>query len=211
MAEPSLSGSLQGPFSSLARQREADRLGMLLFLASEIMLFGGVFAAALVVRMVHPLDFVASSAAMHFWLGGINTALLLTSSLLVAFAVSLCREGRACAAGWALASAAGLGTAFLALKGFEYVLEWRDGLVPVFRAGGLQGSVRTLFMTLYFTATGLHAIHVTVGLALLIAMIRPFGAALRDREATTLGNVALYWHFVDVVWIFLYPTLYLAR
>ncbi|WP_395332081.1 cytochrome c oxidase subunit 3 [Novosphingobium sp. BL-8H] len=211
MADPSLSQCRHEPFATLARQREADRLGMLLFLASELMLFGGVFAAALLIRMTHAQDYAAASAAMHFWLGGINTALLLTSSLLVALAVSLCREGRARAAGWALAGAIALGLAFLAVKGFEYGLEWRDGMVPVLRPKGLEGSVQTLFMTLYFTATGLHAVHVTIGLVLLAAMIRPFSSARRDPAATTLGNVALYWHFVDVVWIFLYPTLYLAR
>lgn len=207
MAEP----TLHEPFARLVRQREADRLGMLLFLASEIMLFGGLFAAALLMRLSHPQGYATASAAMHYGIGGINTAILLTSSMLVALAVALCREGRAHDSGWAVAGAIALGLAFLVLKGIEYGLEWRDGLVPVFRQDGLEGRAQRLFMTLYFTATGLHAIHVSGGLVLLAAMIRPFGAARHDPEATTLGNVALYWHFVDVVWIFLYPTLYLAR
>jgi cytochrome c oxidase subunit 3 len=207
MSEP----ALQLPFTRLVRQREADRLGMLIFLATEVMLFGGIFAAALTVRLLHPQDYARASQEMHYWLGGINTAVLLTSSLLVALAVTAVREARVRTAGWLLGAAIGLALAFLAIKFTEYALEWREGVVPVFSPSRLAGGVHELVMILYFIGTGLHAVHVTVGTVLLAAIIWPLGAARSDRGATTIGNVALYWHFVDIVWIFLYPTLYLAR
>lgn len=207
MAEP----VLRVPFGRLERQREADRLGMLIFLATEVMLFGGIFAAALSLRVRHSAAYVLASREMHYGLGGINTAVLLTSSLLVALAIAMARDRRPRASAWSLAGAVVLAIAFLAIKLTEYSLEWRDGLVPLFSAAGLHGGATELFMMLYFIGTGLHALHVTAGIVLLAAMIWPFGAARRDPAVTTLGNVALYWHFVDVVWIFLYPTLYLAR
>ncbi|VWX47349.1 cytochrome c oxidase subunit 3 [Novosphingobium sp. 9U] len=203
--------ALHDPFTRLDRQREADRLGMLLFLASELMVFGGVFAGALSVRVLHKQQYIEASREMHLWLGAANTVVLLTSSLLVALAVEATRAGAPRKSGWLLGGAIGLGLAFLAIKAVEYGQEWQDGLVPRFHPAKLSSPEQTLFMTLYFIGTGLHAIHVLVGLALLAAMIWPRGWARADREATSLGNAALYWHFVDVVWIFLYPTLYLAR
>ena len=208
MAEPL---SLHDPFTRIERQRESDRFGMLLFLASELMLFGGLFAAALSLRLLHPAAYIHASGEMHLWLGALNTAVLLTSSLLVALAVEAVKDGAQRRAGWLLAFAIALGLAFLAIKGGEYALEWRDGLVPRFHASGLRDGPQTLFMTLYFIATGLHALHVTAGLVLLALLLGPLRAARADRGATTVGNLALYWHFVDVIWIFLYPTLYLAR
>ncbi|PEQ13645.1 hypothetical protein B2G71_04780 [Novosphingobium sp. PC22D] len=203
--------ALHDPFTRLDRQREADRLGMLLFLGSEVMLFGGLFAAAMVLRLQHSHDYIAASKEMHYWLGGINTAVLLTSSALVAGALEATRAGRARLSGWLLGFAIALGLAFLAIKGTEYAIEWREGVVPRFSDAKLHGGPHELFMVLYFCATGLHALHVTGGLTLLGMMIWPKGAARAEREATTLGNVALYWHLVDLIWIFLYPTLYLAR
>jgi len=203
--------ALNEPFPTLPRQREADRFGMLIFLATEIMLFGGVFAAALVLRITHPADYAAASREMHLWLGGINTAVLLTSSLLVALMVEAVRSGRPRRAAWLLGGTILLGLAFIFIKGLEYWKEYQDGLVPHLSDYALHGGPREMFMNLYFVGTGLHAVHVTMGLLLLGSLIWPFGWARRDRSATTAGNLALFWHLVDIVWIFLYPTLYLAR
>ena len=201
---------LHGPFHDTARQHEADRLGMLVFLASEVMLFGGLLGGALAIRLLHPVDYGRAAAQLHLWLGGLNTAILLTSSLLVALAVEAVRSGQARLAAWQLRGAMLLGIAFLAVKGLEYTLEYRDGLVPGLAGAHLESLVHALFMNLYFAATGLHALHVIGGLVLL-----GFAAASRlaqaDRNAVVVGNIALYWHLVDVVWVFLYPTLYLAR
>jgi cytochrome c oxidase subunit 3 len=184
---------------------------MLVFLASEVMLFGGIFAGALSLRLAHPGDYAAASREMHLWLGGLNTAVLLTSSALAALAVEAARHGLARLAGWLLGGTIALALAFLAIKASEYALEYRDGVVPGLSDANLHGGPRELFMNLYFAGTGLHALHVTAGIVLLASMIWPFGAARRERQAVTIGNAALYWHLVDVVWIFLYPTLYLAR
>lgn len=207
MAEP----AVQEQFTRLFRQREADRLGMLIFLATEIMLFGGIFASALAVRLLHPAEYVAASKEMHVGIGTANTAVLLTSSLLVAIAVEATRAGRARLVAWLLAAAVALGVMFLALKGTEYYLEYTEGVIPRLSDGKLHGGPHELFMNLYFAGTGLHAVHVTAGLFLLSSLIWPFGHVRRDPGATAIGNAALYWHLVDIVWIFLYPTLYLAR
>ena len=148
---------------------------------------------------------------MHLWLGGVNTAVLLTSSAIVALMVEAVRAGAARLAKWLLMGAIALGLAFLAIKFTEYALEYRDGVVPLLSPAKLHGGPDTLFMDLYFAATGLHALHVIGGMMLLVSLIWPFGAARRDTSAVFAGNAALYWHLVDVIWVFLYPTLYLAR
>ena len=197
------------PFRDAERQREADRLGMLVFLASEIMLFGGLFAVALTLRLRHPAEYQEAAAGLHIWLGTINTAILLTSSLLVALAVEAARADRSVAARRLLLGAAALGVAFLGVKGLEYYAEFREGVVPVLAPGGLSSPFETLLMTFYFISTGLHAVHVTIGIAML-AMVALARSPARMDPPIVLGNVALYWHLVDIVWIFLYPTLYLV-
>jgi cytochrome c oxidase subunit 3 len=202
---------LQPQFPTLERQRDADHFGMLIFLSTEVLIFGGLFAALFVLRAEHSADYVQSSKEMHYWLGGLNTAVLLTSSAVVALMVEAVKAGSPRLAKWLLAGAIALGLAFLAIKFTEYALEYRDGVVPLLSDGKLHGGADTLFMDLYFAATGLHAVHVTAGLVLLGSLIWPFGTARHDTSAVFAGNAALYWHLVDVIWVFLYPTLYLAR
>lgn len=200
---------LHEPFHRIARQHEADRLGMIIFLASELMLFGGIFTAAMVLRIQHPDDYHAAAHHLKVWLGTINTALLLTSSLMAALAVEAARAGQAKWSGRALAVAALLGIGFLCIKGYEYGGEYREGLMPGTGPAHFSGPIEQIFMNVYFVGTGLHAVHVTIGITLLLvaALNR---RARHDRHAVFIGNVALYWHLVDVIWIFLYPTLYLA-
>lgn len=200
---------LHEPFHDLARQRETDRFGMLLFLASEVMLFGGIFAAALGLRLTDSAGYAASSQELHLWLGTANTAVLLTSSLLVALAIEMGKAGKLRRQAWLFVAATVLGLAFAAIKGTEYWLEYRDGLMPGIDASGIGGGTQRLFMDIYFISTGLHAIHLTIGVILLVTMAaRAFSGKLEHILAT---NVGLYWHLVDIVWIFLFPTLYLAR
>ena len=203
--------TLQDQFPSLERQRDAGRFGMLIFLSTEILLFSGIFAAAFMLRFEHKAQYIAASKEMHYWLGGINTLVLLTSSALVAAMVEAVKIGRARLAAWLTGGAIALGLVFLAIKFTEYAIEYRDGVVPGLSDAKLHGGLHELFMNIYFAGTGLHAVHVTIGLTALTSLIWPFGAARRDTAATIAGNVALYWHLVDIVWIFLYPTLYLAR
>lgn len=207
-------GTLREPYATLHQQRQAALLGMHVFLASEVMLFGGLFAVLLVVRVLHPHEVVEASRKLHVWIGATNTAVLLTSSLLVAIAVEAARATRARTSIWALAAAAALGLLFLGLKALEYTEEYREGLLPGFGdAVHLSGPVDRLFMNIYLVATALHAVHVTVGVVLLAAIalcLRRAWLPLLGR-ATVVENAGLYWHLVDVIWIFLYPVLYLAR
>jgi cytochrome c oxidase subunit 3 len=203
--------AVQPQFPTLERQNEADHFGMLLFLSTEVLIFGGIFAVAFAMRAEHAAEYAKASKEMHYWLGGINTGVLLTSSMLVALMVEAVRAGRAKLAGWLTGGAIALGLVFIAIKFTEYALEYRDGVIPRLSGAQLHGGVQMLFMDIYFIATGLHALHVTVGLCILGSLLWPFGRARRDRTAAFAGNAALYWHLVDIVWVFLYPTLYLAR
>ncbi|EZP74459.1 hypothetical protein BV96_00549 [Sphingomonas paucimobilis] len=200
--------ALHEPFHDSARQHEADRLGMIVFLASETMLFGGLFAAAMALRLLHPADYAAASSHLKLWLGTANTAILLTSSLMAAIAVEAARAGRPRLSGQALAAAILLALLFLAIKSYEYVGEYREGLIPGLANAHFETRTQQLFMNFYFVSTGLHAVHVTGGIVLLglTALRRP---AREDRAAVLVGNAALYWHLVDIIWLFLYPTLYL--
>ncbi|HEX7711386.1 MAG TPA: cytochrome c oxidase subunit 3 [Sphingomonadaceae bacterium] len=202
-------GALHEPFFELHRQHEAGRLGMLVFLASEIMLFGGIFAAALALRLHHEQSYIDAAHHLKLWIGTANTAVLLTSSLFAALAVTAARGGAPQWCGRALGAAAALGMAFLVLKAVEYAGEYHEGLMPGTPPADFSSPFERLFMDLYYLATGLHAVHVTTGIGLLI--FTAFNRKARnDRSATFVGNIALYWHLVDIVWIFLFPTLYLA-
>jgi cytochrome c oxidase subunit 3 len=195
------------PYSTAPQQREAATMGMFVFLGSEIMLFGGLFAAALALRLAHPREIVEASKHLHVWIGAINTAVLLTSSALVALGVEAARARKARPAALLLAGAALLGVAFLGIKAYEYASEYAEGLLP-----GDGGPTR-LFMDLYLISTGLHAVHVTVGVLLLAGVAtalqrRWLGLPRRPIVVETAG---LFWHLVDAIWVFLYPALYLIR
>ena len=164
------------------------------------MLFGGLFAVALGLRLSHPREFIDASKHLHVWIGAINTAVLLTSSASVALAVHAVRARETRATSMLLVLAALLGLAFLGIKAYEYATEYREGLL--LPATG----VPRLFMDLYLVSTGLHALHVTIGVALLATV-----AAIAPRRTTLVENAGLFWHLVDAIWVFLYPVLYLAR
>ncbi|MEO1987163.1 MAG: cytochrome c oxidase subunit 3 [Martelella sp.] len=205
---------LREPYSTRDQQREADMLGIYLFLASEIMLFGGLFAVAFVAHFLHPEGFVEASKKMHVFIGAANTMILLTSSYLVAIAVRAARAGHARLVSGCLALAAALGVAFLGLKAYEYRSEYRDGLLPLPGAHtDFASPGEHLFMNIYLIATSLHALHLTIGIVVLCL----FAWLVRSRRlslpagATATETAATYWHLVDIIWIFLFPVLYLAR
>lgn len=177
-------------------------LGMWVFLASEVMMFGGLFMALAVMRWRDAAAWKEGSRHLHLWLGTVNTAILLVSSVAVALAVTAARRGQRREAAWELGGAAGLGAVFLAIKVTEWRLEAGEGLMLP-----RQPSLR-LFFDLYYVATGLHALHLGLGVVIVASL-----AFLIRRNPIHAGAVemgGLYWHFVDVVWIFLYPILYLA-
>lgn len=202
------------PYSDPERQAEAAMMGIFVFIGTEIMLFGGLFLTIAWLRLGHTSDVIAASKEMHWLLAGFNTAVLLTSSAAVALAVEKAKEGAGRAVSYCLAVALFLGLGFMLLKGVEYVWEYREGMLPLKGSGyALQGPIHRLFMDLYLISTVLHAIHLAVGILLLSALlisIRRRRISLPDRAIFVMA-VGIYWHFVDVVWIFLYPFLYLAR
>jgi cytochrome c oxidase subunit 3 len=201
------------PFAESAQQREADFLGMYIFLATEIMLFGGLLGAVFAYRVLHPQETAAAAQHLKLWLGAANTAVLLTSSLFMALAVEAARGAeRRRAALWLLATAA-LGLTFLGIKGYEYLEEYREGLMPhLGPASPLRHPAERIFINLYFVGTGLHALHLAIGIAMTAGMAFLLRRGpLLPRRALAVEMVGLYWHLVDVIWVFVYPVLYLAR
>lgn len=199
-------------FDDAAQQRNAATLGMWIFLATEILFFGGMFLAYTVYRYRFPEDFRHASAHTLIWVGTINTAILLLSSFTMVLAVRASELRNRVAAVRLLCATAGLGALFLLIKAFEYRHEIAEGLLPgsLFHFGPADGPAARLFFYIYFLMTGVHALHVAIGVVLL------GGFALRAHRtrnlagmATSIDLLGLYWHFVDVVWVFLFPLIYL--
>jgi len=189
---------------------DTGKLGMWVFLASEVLFFGGLFVAYLVGRVRFPAGWAEGSRHTDVLLGTVNTAVLLTSSAAVALAVACEEDGHA--RRWKarlLSLTAALGTVFLLLKGLEWHDEWREHLLPgpdfALHVAGAQQ-----FFALYFLVTGLHGVHMVCGIVALSLLARGRARARPWAGARELEVAALYWHFVDVVWIFLYPLLYLV-
>ena len=199
-------------FDSLEQQTEATTLGMWVFLATEVMFFGVLFFAALHLRLHDPAGYAAGSRLTHAWLGTINTALLLTSSLAMALGVRAARLAQPRPMRALLLVTAALGAAFLAVKAAEYALEWRDGLVPGVRFGYAGPEARGVqsFFFLYFVMTGLHAVHMLIGFGIMLFMLGwTWKGTITADYYSPIEIAGLYWHFVDIVWIFLFPLLYL--
>jgi cytochrome c oxidase subunit III len=188
-----------------------SRIGMWLFLLSEILLFGGLFLLYAVYRTKHPADFHAGSLELSRFDGTLNTAILLTSSLTAVLAIySLQALNRPKRTVVFLAATIGFGLAFLVVKAFEWTAKFQHGLYP--GAAVLMGRPpgEVLYFGLYFTMTGLHALHVIIGMVILSVMLGFVrrGKATQERSAG-LENAGLYWHLVDIIWIFLFPLFYL--
>ena len=195
-------------FDDAAQQHESSMLGMWIFLATEIMFFGGLFAGYAAYRLMNAAAFEAASRHLDVVLGTLNTAVLLTSSLTMALAVRSAQVGKRRSTVAFLAVTMLLGLAFLGIKGFEYHQKFVDHLVP----GTSFSSPREteMFFYLYFTMTGLHALHMIAGVGV-VSVITILAGRGRFTPAyyTPLEVTGLYWHFVDIVWIFLFPLLYL--
>ncbi|MBC8106269.1 MAG: cytochrome c oxidase subunit 3 family protein [Anaerolineae bacterium] len=205
---------LQSHFDDLPQQRETAVLGMWTFLATEVLFFGALFLALTIYRYVYPVEFHAGSHHLKWYLGAINTAVLLTSSLTVALAVHYAQVGDRQHLVRCLIWTIVLGAAFLIIKAVEYSQEYTEGLIPVinFKLEGPGAKKVELFMVLYFAMTGLHAMHMVIGLCLFAWLThRARQGAFSPAYYTPVENIGLYWHFVDVVWIFLFPLLYLIR
>ncbi|HVF57867.1 MAG TPA: cytochrome c oxidase subunit 3 family protein [Pyrinomonadaceae bacterium] len=209
-------------FDNLEQQREATTIGMWVFIAQEVMFFGGLFLVYLVYRMKYPDAFAAASNHLSWPLGTFNTAVLITSSLTMALAVWATQVGRARKVQVAfLTATALLGLVFLGVKAYEYAEKYHDKLIPIagwFNPGpeitshwhGIDQNNIQMFYWIYFAMTGLHALHMIIGIGIIIPII---WAAWRGRYSPEYHSpvelFGLYWHFVDIIWIFLFPLLYL--
>lgn len=210
MSEP----HLHVQYESLAKQSHAAVLGMWTFLASEVLLFSALFALYAGYRVDHPELFAEAAGHNYVGLGAAMTLVLLTSSLAVALAVGGIRAGRRRWTTRWLAGSALLGALFLGLKLTEYWRHVHEGILPgrYYASEKLPEEGARLFFTLYYLMTGLHALHVAGGVVLLAGLAWWVRRGRMDRTWHTpveLGG--LYWHLVDVIWLFLWPLLYLVR
>jgi cytochrome c oxidase subunit 3 len=200
-------------YEALDQQHSAAELGMWIFLATEVMLFGGLFTAYTVYRAVYPQGFAEGSRHLELLYGGTNTAVLIVSSLTMALAVHSAQRGHQRPLIRYLLATALIGSVFLAVKGAEYYAHYVQGTVPgiAWRYAGPQPAAVKLFFFAYFILTGLHALHLSIAIVavLVTAVLARGGRFIADRHIP-VEMLGLYWHFVDLVWIFLLPLLYLA-
>lgn len=200
-------------FDSIEQQREAVTLGMWVFLLTEIMFFGAIFLAYFVYRYLYPEMYLDLSRHLDITLGTVNTAVLLTSSLTMALAVNAAQTGNQKRLFNMLLITLLCACAFLVIKGFEYHHKWESGMVPgrFFTYQSPHGSHAQLFMSFYFGATGLHGVHVLIGVGLILWFMRNAWKGKYPAENyQPVEILGLYWHFVDLVWIFVFPLFYLV-
>lgn len=213
--ETAAHGHLAHQFDNLEQQRITAVLGMWTFLATEVMFFGGMFAGYLVYRLRHLPEWIAASRHLDLTLGTVNTAVLLTSSLTMAFAVHAAQQGCNKHIRRWIAATVLLAFCFLGIKGYEYQHKWHEGLIP---GGSFHWKEATagdtgpfeLFFSFYFVMTGVHAVHMLIGIGILAVL---YWRATQNRFTSdsynAVENMGLYWHFVDIIWVFLFPLLYL--
>jgi cytochrome c oxidase subunit 3 len=210
---PENAAEVEEQFDDPTQQREAATLGMWLFLATEILFFGVLFASYIVCRVLHPAGFAEASRRTDMLLGSIETAVLLVSSSLIALGVRAVRMSERRVAALLFAGTSVLGISFLVMHGFEYHHEYEEHLVPGldFAQSGANAPLVELFFCLYYFITGFHSLHVLIGVVIIgVLAIRIRRGAFGPHRHTTLELTALYWHLVDIVWIFVYPAIYLV-
>jgi cytochrome c oxidase subunit III len=203
-------------FEDLEQQHEASTLGMWLFLATEVLFFGTLFTGYAAYRQSHGAEFAAASHHLKADVAAVNTAVLICSSLTVAMAVHEARRGRQRLVALCLALTMVFGLAFLGIKAWEWHHEYAEGLVPNIDfdqskwGDGLNWRKAEMFFVFYFILTGLHATHMIIGLAVLVILLVRY-RRYTPEYYTPVEVFGLYWHFVDIVWIFLFPLLYLIH
>jgi cytochrome c oxidase subunit 3 len=205
--------NLQHHFDSLEQQQEASTLGMWLFLITEVMFFGGLFMAYLLYRVWYPEAWSEGSLELDIVLGGVNTVVLIASSLTMALAVRAAQTGmQRATVNWLIATMI-LGLTFLVIKFFEYKHKFDLNHIPGpnFVFEGPHSDQVQIFISLYFMMTGLHALHMVIGFGLLSTIAwMAYRGKFSPEWSTPVELSGLYWHFVDIVWIFLFPLLYLV-
>ena len=205
--------ALREQFNTEAQQKDAATLGMWIFLITEIMFFGGLFLAYTVYRRWYADTFAVASSSLNVYLGAANTVVLLCSSLTMVLAVRAAQLGKRRALVMFLILTLVLGGVFLGVKAYEWNQKFVEHHIPGpnfhFEGAAQQGPAQ-LFFSLYFAMTGLHALHMVIGAGLLLMLIVQAGRGRYTAAyMTPVDVVGLYWHFVDIIWIFLFPLLYL--
>lgn len=210
MSEHSI--ALAHQFDDLGQQKEASVFGMWVFLVTEVMFFGGMFTGYATYRFSYHEAFVAGSNHLDILLGGVNTAVLILSSFTMAMAVHSAQLSKRRSLMVYLVLTMLLGATFLGIKGVEYSHKFHEHLVPGphFAFEGADAQHAQLFFSFYFAMTGFHALHMIVGIGLLAVILWMAYKGRFNAEYNNPVEVSgLYWHFVDIVWIFLFPLLYL--
>ena len=199
-------------FEDADQQREASSLGMWAFLVTEVMFFGGVFAGYAICHGMYPEAFAEASKKLNVVLGATNTAVLICSSLSMAFAVRSAQLNQRKRLLGFLVLTIFLGSVFLGIKAIEYSHKFHEHLVPgssfTFEGPHIGGA--EIFFSFYFAMTGLHALHMIIGIGLMIwLLVKTQRGRFSSEYYSPVEHVGLYWHFVDIVWVFLFPLLYL--
>ena len=202
-------------FTTPGQQRHAGLMGMWVFLLTELLLFAGLLLVALVLRWVHTQSVLNVGAHLKFWIGATNSVVLIVSSLTMALAIEFSKLGRQRDMIYGMVATAALGVLFLCLKGYEYFQDFQEHLTPflIGRPYALADDHPTvLFLDLYYIATSLHAAHMLIGISLILFTAwQANTAGYLARRQNRIEIVGLYWHFIDLVWIMVFATLYLVN
>lgn len=204
---------LRGHFRDLPQQRATATLGMWIFMATEIMFFGGLFLTYTVNRAAYPGIFAEASHHLDVMLGTVNTAVLICSSMTMAMAVYSSQKGRRKALSIYLVLTIILGLGFLGIKAVEWIQKFQHHLVPGFHfqySPAAAAGPAQLYFSLYFAMTGMHALHMVIGIGILtFLLVESVRGRYTPEYNTPVELSGIYWHFVDIIWIYLYPLLYL--
>jgi len=231
---------LKHHFDNLEQQHSAERLGMWMFLVTEVLFFSGLFVAYTAYRHLYPGEFKLASSHLILWIAAVNTALLITSSLTMTFAIRCAQLGDRSGLIRNLLITAILGTGFMGFKAYEYATDYEERLVPgrLFRESHLAKEVEEeaakknagksvtdagyvnpeptlhriqIFLCFYYIMTGIHGLHLVIGIGCVLWLVQQAATGKIPRENySTVEVVSLYWHLVDMIWLFLMPLLYLA-
>jgi cytochrome c oxidase subunit 3 len=208
--------ALRVQFDTEAQQKDASTLGMWIFLVTEIMFFGGMFAVYTIYRSWYPDVYAIASSSLNEIIGALNTGVLLLSSFTMVMAVRAAQLGQQRAIVMFLILTLLFGGIFLGVKAYEWNEKFEEHHIPGQAAFHLDGVLPAdqghaqLFFSIYFAMTGLHALHMVIGVGILLTLIVQARKGRFSASYYTPVDVAgLYWHFVDIIWIFLFPLLYL--
>ena len=202
-------------FTTKDQQREAGTLGMWAWLVTELLLFAGLFLCALILRIMHPHAVTLATTHLKFWIGATNTLVLICSSLTMSTAIMTSRLGWRRFMLGAMLSTAALGILFLLLKSFEYYEDYDEHMMPFLADRSYvlaHDQATTLFVDVYYVTTSLHAVHLITGISILLYLTwQASKPAFLQMHQNRIEIYGLYWHFIDLIWIIVFPVLYVLN